>query len=200
MTALPRRRFSEEEYLIIERAAGYKSEFWDGEMYATAGAGNRHGLISWNIGGSLHAQFKGRPCIGYINHMRVRVAESGLYTYPDVIALCGEPKYLDGRNDTLLNPQLLVEVLSPSTEGYDHGEKFRRYRQLESLTDYLLVSQDRLLVEHWRRDPAAPHVWAILEYAQSSDYVRLASLDATFTLADIYERVQFPAVDSLPSR
>jgi Uma2 family endonuclease len=163
MTALPKRHVSEEEYLLIERAAEYKSEYWDGEMYAMAGASSRHGLIGLNIGAQLHAQFRNRPCEAYMNDMRVRVANSGMYTYPDVIAVCGEARFLDEHQDTLLNPQLLVEVLSPSTADYDRGEKLRRYRQLESLTDCLLVSQDRLLIEHWSRDATVPHVWTHLE-------------------------------------
>ena len=195
MTALPKTRFSEDEYLALERAAEYKSEYCDGEIFATAGAGGRHGLISWNIGGLFYTQFKGRPCLGYINDMRVRAADSGLYSYPDVIALCGEPKFLDEKLDTLLNPQLLVEVLSPSTANYEHGEKFRRYRRLESLTDYLLVSQDRAYIDHWSRDPSAPHVWSILEYSRMSDRIHLASLDVYLTVADVYHQVEFPAGD-----
>jgi Uma2 family endonuclease len=200
MTALSKPRLSEEEYLRVERAAEYKSEFWDGEMYAMAGTSRNHALISWNLGASLHAQFKGRPCFAFQNDMRVRVAESGLYTYPDVVAVCGEGRYLDDEQDTLLNPQLIVDILSPSTAAYDHGEKFRRYRQLASLTDYLLVAQSRPLVEHWSRDIAVPHAWAISESSQMTDRIHLASLDAELVLADIYAKVEFTTDNPSPAR
>ncbi len=199
MTALPKRHLSEEAYLAIERSAESKTEYWDGEMYSMAGAGATHGRIVWNVGATLHAQFKGRPRTGYTSDMRVRVADSGLYTYPDVIALCGDAEYLDERCDTLLNPQLVVEVLSPTTAAYDRGEKLRRYRQLASLTDYVLISQDRLLVEHWHREVAMPHVWTPLEYSRLSDRVQLAALNAELTLSDIYDKVELRLL-KMPSR
>jgi Uma2 family endonuclease len=200
MTALLKPRLSEEEYLRMERAAKSKSEFWDGEMYAMAGTSRNHALISWNLGASLHAQFKGRSCVAFQNDMRVRVADSGLYTYPDIVAVCGEGRYLDDEQDTLLNPQLIVEILSPTTAAYDHGEKFRRYRQIASLTDYLLVAQNRLLVEHWSRDAATPHAWAISDHSQITDCIHLASLDADLALADVYARVDFTAEIPAPAR
>jgi Uma2 family endonuclease len=200
MTALPKHRMTEGEYLAIERAAEYKSEFWDGEMYAMAGAALRHGAIGLNIGAQLNAQFRGRRCHAYMNDVRVRVADSGMYTYPDVVALCGEPLVLDAHEDTLLNPQLLVEVLSPSTERYDRNEKLWRYRQLESLTDILFVAQDRFLVERWSRDTAVPHVWTHTEYFQPTDRIRLVSLNAELALSDIYDGVDFSARDPSPAR
>ncbi len=200
MTALPKPRLSEEEHLSIERAAEYKSEFWDGAMYAMAGAGSRHGIIGLNIVAELHAQFRGRRCRAYLNDLRVRVADSGMYAYPDVIALCGEPQFLDAREDTLLNPQLLVEVLSPGNERSDRAEKLRRYRQLESLTDLLFVAQDRVFIEHWSREPAVPHVWTYFEYSQLTDSIPLVSLQARLALTDLYENVDFSTPSSARSR
>ena len=200
MTALLKQRLTEEEYLTIERAAENKSEFWDGEMYAMAGAGRRHGLIGLNIGAALHRQCRGRRCEAYMADMRVRAAESGMYTYPDVVAVCGQPQFLDEREDTLLNPQLLVEVLSPSTEHYDRGEKLRGYQQLESLRDLLLVSQQHPLLEHLSRDAAVPHVWSKTEYSQLTDRIQLVALNATLVLHDIYEEVDFSAPASARSR
>jgi Uma2 family endonuclease len=191
MSALPKRRLSEEEYLTIERAAEYKSEYIDGEMYAMAGAGLRHTKILLSFGAELHAQFRGRPCSAFVNDLRVRVADSGLYTYPDVLALCGEPRLLDHHTDTLLNPQLIVEVLSPSTENYDRGEKFRRYRQLESLTDYVLVAQNQMLVEHWSRQ--ATDLWKVREFNQPADRLRFESLAAEVVLSDVYDGVDLSA-------
>jgi Uma2 family endonuclease len=199
MTALPKRRFSEEEYLMIERAADYKSDFCDGEIYSMAGASERHLLLCSSIVGSLYAQFKGRPCKVYQSDMRVRVADAGMYTYPDVVAVCGQPRFLDARRDTLLNPQLLVEVLSPSTVDYDRGNKIWRYRRIESLTDYLIVAQDGVLVEHGRRNSAGQDIWTVREYAELSDRIELGSLGAGLSLSDIYERIDFQE-EQFPAR
>ena len=190
MHPMPRRLFSEEEYLLIERAATYKSEYLDGEIYAMAGAGREHALIISNLLGSLYAQFRGRPCEVYSNDLRVRVADSGLYTYPDVMALCGSARLLDDRKDTLLNPQLILEVLSPSTSSYDRGEKGVRYRQLESLRNYILVAQEEMWVQHWDRQHG--NTWIVTDHTQPTDRLRIEALDAELQLADIYERVVFP--------
>ena len=198
MHPMPHRLFTEEEYLTIERAADYKSEYVDGGIYAMAGAGREHSLLISNLSGLLYAQFRGRACEFYTNDMRVRVADGGLYTYPDLTALCGAPRLLDQRNDTLLNPQLIVEVLSPSTASYDRGEKWRRYRRLESLTDYILVAQEKMWIEHWSRQDG--DTWRISEYEQPSDRLHLAALQAELSLADIYERVVFPPQMLPPAR
>ena len=126
MSTLAKSFITPEEYLKIERQAEYKSEYFAGEMFAMAGAAERHNLICMNIYGLLHQQLRQRPCRAYPSEMRVSVSASGLYTYPDVVALCGEPKFLDDHRDTLLNPALIVEVLSPSTEAYDRGRKFEQ--------------------------------------------------------------------------
>src|SRR5271157_364012 len=144
---------TEEQYLEIERKAEYKSEFFQGEMFAMAGAGYAHNLLIMNAGAALHQQFRSRPCVVLPNDMRVRVSKTGLYTYPDLVALCGKPELLDARQDTLLNPNLIVEVLSPSTEAYDRGQKFAHYRAIESLSEYLLVSSDRVQVDLFTRQP-----------------------------------------------
>lgn len=198
MPALPKRRFSEEEYLLVERAAEYKSDYCDGEIFAMAGAGEPHVLISLNIGALLNLQFRGRPCRAYLSDMRVRVADSGMYTYPDVVAVCGEPRFLDVRRDTLINPGLIVEVLSPSTLDYDRGAKLWRYRQIESLTDYLLVSQDCVLIEHGSRDVSQPHVWTVREYSTLSDRLELKALGVHLPLAEIYDKVDFTGQDVPP--
>lgn len=199
MSALLKPRLTEDEYLAIEHEAEFRSEYIDGEMYAMAGAGEEHNLITGNIHGVLWQQFKGRPCKVYMSDMRVRAADSGLYTYPDVVALCGSSEILRAKGDTLLNPQLIVEVSSPSTAFYDRVEKFRRYQQIASFTDYLLVSQDEMFVEHRRRQADVPQGWVSHQYDQPADRIELAGLGARLTLAEIYDEVSFPAGPLKPS-
>lgn len=200
MSALPKSHLSEEEYLAIEHQASFRSEYIDGQMYAMAGAGEEHGLIAGNIHGTLWQQFKGRPCRVYMSDLRVRVANTGLYTYPDVLALCGQSEVLRAGGDTLLNPQFIAEVLSPGTAYDDRVEKFRRYQQIASFTDYLLVSQDRMFVEHRQRQADASRGWTACGYDQPADRIDFPTLEASLTLADIYDKVEFPSGPLQPSR
>ena len=148
MSALEKTYFTPEQYLEIERKADFRSEYYSGEMFAMAGGTDAHNLIAGNVFGLLWAHVKGRPCKTFSSDMKVQVTPSGLYTYPEVSLVCGEPRFADEKRDLLLNPLVIVEVLSPSTEAYDRGEKFAQYRRLDSLTYYLLVSQDKMRVEH----------------------------------------------------
>jgi len=148
---LERNRYRPEEYLDLERKAEYKSEYINGFIFAMAGASKEHNQITLNIASEIHHQLKGRPCFVYSNDMRVRIVETGMYAYPDIVATCSSPKFEDSYVDTLLNPMLIIEVLSDSTEAYDRGQKFAHYRRLASLTDYVLVAQDRACVEHYVR-------------------------------------------------
>ena len=147
MATQPRAFLTPEQYLEIERKAERKSEYWNGEMFAMAGATAPHNLVASNTSSLAHAQLRSKPCRVYQSDMRVRVLATGLNTYPDVVIVCGEQRFLDGHQDTLLNPKVIVEVLSPSTEAYDRGLKFAHYRQIESLDPYLLLSQDRMQAE-----------------------------------------------------
>jgi Uma2 family endonuclease len=131
------------EYLILERQAPYKSEYRDGQIVAMSGASRQHNIITANVVAELHAQLKQRSCTVLPSDMRVKVTSTGLYTYPDVVVVCGEALFDDNQQDTLLNPTLIVEVLSKSTEAYDRGDKFKHYRHLPSLAEYLLISQDK---------------------------------------------------------
>jgi Uma2 family endonuclease len=144
-------RLTEAEYLEIERTAEWKSEFFNGEMFAMAGATPEHVLIAGNVAAELRLQLRGRPCRVYPVDLRVKVSDTGLYTYPDVVVVCGEPRFDELRGDTLLNPTLIVEVLSSSTEAYDRGDKFAHYRRLDSLQEYVLVAQDRCRIERFLR-------------------------------------------------
>jgi len=181
------KKISEAQYLKMERAAEFKSELRDGRAYAMAGASERHNLIMGNTFVSLHNQLRRRPCRVYPSDMRVRVTAIGFYTYPDISVVCGRPEFADDTRDTLLNPTVIVEVLSPSTANYDRGEKFERYRQLPSLSEYLLVSQTRPLVEHYVRQPDGK--WLLTEYRELSDVVELPSIGCRLALSEIYEQV-----------
>jgi Uma2 family endonuclease len=191
MSTLAKSFLTPEEYLKIERQAEYKSEYFAGEMFAMAGAVEQHNLICLNIYGLLHQQLRQRPCRAYPSEMRVRVSDTGLYTYPDVTALCGEPKFLDDRRDTLLNPGLIVEVLSPTTEAYDRGRKFEHYRSIQSLAEYLLVSSDRVHADLYRRQPDG--LWVLSSAGEPGDTVELPSIACRLLLADVYEKVDFAA-------
>ena len=192
MGVLPKRFFTPEEYLALENPAEYKSQYVDGEIFAMAGAQPWHIEVVGNINAALLTKFRGRPCKTYSSEMRVRSKPGNLWTYPDVVALCGRPIFDTGGDpQTLLNPQVIFEVLSPSTEVFDRGDKFRRYRQLETLTDYVLVSSDRIRVEHHRVQENG--VWICEEYSRQTSRFHLANLDCELTLAEIYEGVTFPA-------
>src|SRR3989442_15220798 len=147
---------SPQEYLRLERQAAYKSEYVHGQIFAMGGASRKHNLVGGNIFGELRQQLKGRLCEAYMSDMRVKVTATGLYTYPDVVVVCGEPKFEDENVDTLINPTLIAEVLSDSTEAYDRGAKFGHYRKVDSLTEYLLVAQKEPRIEQYVRQAAGP--------------------------------------------
>lgn len=184
-----------EEYLATERLADYKSEYYGGEIFAMAGASEAHNTLCVNISGEFRSQFRGRACRTYANDMRVRVAANGLYTYPDVIAVCGERRFDDREQDTLLNPTVIVEVLSPTTELYDRSKKFALYSGLESLTDYLLVAQARPRVELYTRHGETQ--WLLTVAENLTSHVEIASIDCSLALSAIYENVGFEAGETL---
>jgi Uma2 family endonuclease len=176
-----------QEYLAIERRAEYKSEYFDGEMFAMAGASPAHNQITFNVAGEIHSQLKKRPCLGYANDMRVKISATGLYTYPDIVALCGPPRFEDNQKDTLLNPTVIIEVLSDSTEAYDRGKKFQHYRTLESLQEYVLIAQHECRVEHYVRQPG--NQWTLVEAHDLSESIQLSSIQCQLAVADIYDKV-----------
>ena len=190
MSTQPKTFLTPEQYLAIEREAEYKSEYFQGEMFAMAGAGEAHNVLVGNLVAGLHQQFRSRPCRVYSNDMRVRVSATGLYTYPDVVAACGERRFLDERRDTLLNPSLLVEVLSPSTEAYDRGRKFEHYRSIESLREYLLVASDRVHAELYTRQPDGR--WLLTSADRLEDSLDLESVGCRLALLDLYEKTDLP--------
>lgn len=188
MSALQKTFLSPAQYLELERKAEVKSEYYAGEMYAMAGASEAHILIVSNLTFEFVSQFRRRPCKTYATDMKVRIDASGLYAYPDVVLVCGNPDFTDGRHDTLLNPQVIIEVLLPSTAAYDRGEKFLHYRLLPSLTDYLLVSQTAMRVEHYARQPDGN--WLLMDVSGLEGEITLASVGCRLRLADIYDKVE----------
>lgn len=193
MSSLAQTWHTPEEYLSLERDAEYRSEYVNGQIYAMSGASREHNLIAVNIISALHSQFRGRPCEAYISDMRVKVSPTGMYTYPDAVAVCGEPSFEDGQLDTLTNPSVIIEVLSPSTEAYDRGEKFAHYRRLSSLTDYVLVSQDKARMEHYVRYGDTGEQWVLSEISDPNGRLHLASIGCDVMLRDIYDKVEFAA-------
>jgi Uma2 family endonuclease len=182
-----------EEYLEIERRAERKSEYFRGEMFAMAGASRRHVVIVANLVREFGNRLDAGPCEIYSNDMRLRVSSTGLYTYPDVMVACGDPQFADDQIDTVLNPILIVEVLSESTEAFDRGKKFEQYRTLPSLREYLLVAQDAPRIEQYTRQPDDRWLLAVTHGRDAS--IRLASIDCALPLARIYHKVDWPAVE-----
>ncbi|MGB7760729.1 MAG: Uma2 family endonuclease [Bryobacteraceae bacterium] len=187
MSTLPKTFLTPEQYLAIERQAESKSEYYQGEMFAMAGAGLAHNVLVANLVAGLHTQLRSRPCRVLPGDMRVRVAATGLYTYPDVVVVCGDPQFSDQRFDTLVNPSLIAEVLSPSTEAYDRGRKFEHYGALASLREYLLVASDRAHVDLYTRQ--ADGRWLLTSANRLEDTLELESVKCRVSLAELYEKV-----------
>ncbi|MEE8587203.1 MAG: Uma2 family endonuclease [Acidobacteriota bacterium] len=187
MSAEPQGRLGVEEYLALERGSETRHEYLDGEIFAMSGASREHNLIGTNIVGTLHPQLKRPGCEKYANDMRVRIPATGLYAYPDVVVACEEPRFEDDERDTLLNPTLIFEILSPSTEDYDRGRKFVHCRSLPSLQVYLLVAQDRIHVEVFTRQQ--DDRWVLWETDDLNATLELPAISATLAVADIYDRV-----------
>ena len=192
MPSQPKSYCTPEQYLTLERTAAYKSEYFRGEVFAMAGASPTHVLIVANIVAALHGQLRRRPCNVYSTDLRVQVQASGLYTYPDVVVVCGDLQFDDDHQDTLLNPTLIVEVLSESTQDYDRGGKFAQYRKIPSFMEYVLVAQDECQVEHFVKQ--AHGGWLLSETNRLDDTLSLSSIECTLLLSDVYEKVQFSAV------
>ncbi len=192
-------RMTSEEYLRIERAAESKHEFLNGEMFAMSGASLAHVTIVANIVAALHGQLRATPCRVGSADLRVKVQASGLYTYPDVVVVCGAARF-DAADiaDTVLNPTLILEVLSESTKDYDRGGKFEHYRKLESLREYILVAQDECHVEHFVRQP--DDRWLLSETNNQDDCLTLGSISSRLNVRDVYEKVDLASARAARSR
>jgi Uma2 family endonuclease len=195
--APPVKRLTEAEYLALERRAEIKSEFFEGEMFAMSGGTRLHSLISTNLAREFGNRLKDHRCVPYNADLRVKVMATGLLTYPDLSVVCGEPRLLDDEMDTLLNPTVVVEVLSDSTEGYDRGKKFKNYRQIPSLREYLLVSQKEPRIEQFIRQESG--FWLLREAAGIEATLELPSLQITVALGEVFAKVEFTPVPIRPS-
>jgi Uma2 family endonuclease len=190
MSSERKTHLSPEEYLALERKAEVRSEYLDGDMVAMSGGSREHNLIVINLAGEFRIQLKTRPCETYPSDMRVKISATGLYTYPDVVVVCGEPEFEDESVDTLINPTLIAEVLSDSTEAYDRGAKFGHYRKIDSLMEYLLVSQTEPRIEQYVRQATGP--WLRSEIRGLKSRLDLPSIQCAVDMAEIYERIVFP--------
>lgn len=181
-------RLTPAAYLAYERQqTDAKHEYLDGQLTAMTGASLAHNRIVSNVTGMLYTQFRGRACDHFSNDMRVYIPKTGLYTYPDIVALCAPPEFEDELFDTLLNPSVIIEVLSPSTEAYDRGNKFTHYRSIPSLQTYLLISQNHPACELFERQPDGR--WILSDAEGLDRQVTLAAIGCELALAAIYERV-----------
>ena len=186
MSQLAERVYTATEYLALERAAEHRSEFVDGRILTKSGGSLAHNYLVGNVLVGMRTQLRDRSCNILCNAMRVKVSETGMYAYPDVVALCEPPQLEDAYDDTLLNPAVIIEVLSDSTEKYDRGEKFAHYRRLESLREYILIAQDKIRVEQYVRH--GEH-WMLSEISDPEDILRIETLGCEIALRDIYDRV-----------
>ncbi len=189
LPAKDKKRYTAEEYFELERQAEYKSEFVDGEIFAFAGASEPHNLVTTNLTIALGSQLVGKPCKLYPGDMRVQLAKSTRYFYPDVVIVCGEAEFVSGTRDTLVNPTFVVEILSPSTKNYGRGEEFRRYRTLNSLQTYVLVSQHEPLVEVFERQE--DERWMFSELSALDSMISFPSIRCELLLEKVYDKVDF---------
>jgi Uma2 family endonuclease len=183
------RRLTEAEYLEIERCAEFRSEFFEGEMFAMAGGKPPHSLIATNLAREFGNQLKNSSCVVYNTDLRIKIEATGLLTYPDLSVICGPLQLAEGTDDTAVNPTVIVEVLSNSTEAYDRGKKFEHYRQILSLREYLLVSQDEPRIEQFIRQPDG--AWLMIEAVGMASRLEVPSLGIFIALAEVFSKVQF---------
>lgn len=190
MSAVSKRKMTAAEYLEIERAAPFKSEFFFGHMYAMAGASRFHNRIKDKIIGELYERIKNGPCLTFSSDQRVQLTPTGMFVYPDVVLVCDPPVFSELDSDSLVNPQVVIEVLSPSTEGYDRGFKFAQYQLLTSIREYVLVSQDRMRIERFVRQPNER--WELTVFADSDGEFSLETVPVSIPLAVVYAGVELP--------
>lgn len=189
MASNPVTKITEEQYLALDRAAEFRSEFLDGEIIAMSGGSMRHARLQQNISAGLDTPSRDRGCEVFGSDFRVRVSRR-MYTYPDISLVCGQPRLADEHQDTLLNPVVIFEVLSASTEKYDRGIKFQHYRTIDSLKEYILVDQDQVRIEQYARQ--ANNIWTLRDYQSLQEELTIASIGVSLPLSRIYDRVELP--------
>jgi Uma2 family endonuclease len=193
MSLSARSKLTVAEYLEVESGAATKSEFFDGEMWAMAGGSLTHAEICMNLTRAVANALAARPCRPYGSDLKVYSLETNSFFYPDLSVICGKPEFLPDRTDAVLNPSAIFEVLSPSTEARDRGVKFEAYRTMPSLTDYVLIAQDRPLVEHFTRRPDG---WLLVAYTALENAVELDSIEVAVTLSELYAKVDFSLAET----
>lgn len=182
--------FTPEDYLTFEREASERHEFLDGEIFAMAGESLSHSRVCMNLAREVGNKLKGKPCEALSPNMKVRTTSASLFSYPDLTIVCGAPLFHDRKKDVLVNPQVIFEVLSPSTEIYDRTTKFQRYRMgNETLTDYVLISQDKVFVEHFTK--SAGGEWIYRSYGEIENAFTIEIIECELNLSEIYDRVEF---------
>jgi Uma2 family endonuclease len=189
MVAKPQKFYSPEEYLALEETAEYRSEYYQGEIFAMAGGSANHNRIVKNLLIALDAALEAKSCEAFITEMRLHIKKNGLYTYPDVMVVCGKLMFVKGRSDTLTNPVMIVEVLSDSTQAYDRGAKFELYRAIETLQDYILIDQDRVHLEYFHKWKDGR--WVLTEFNDLEAVLHLESVAVEIPLSQIYQRVEW---------
>ena len=191
MASLPQfpTKMSEDEYLAFERNSDLKHEYIDGEVFAMAGASRYHNLMSVNVITTLRNQTKGSDCSVYPADMRVKILPLSEYTYPDISLICGEAEFAEGVFDSLVNPLVIIEVLSPSTEGYDRGKKFQKYRHMPSLQEYILIAHDSPRIERYYLNNAGN--WELTDIMGLDNTLKLASVPYELALSDVCDLVKF---------
>ncbi len=183
-----RKFITPEEYLRLERQSEEKHEYYNGEVFAMPSANENHNIVMGSALSALYGQLRKRPCQIYPSDMRVRIPATGLYTYPDISVVCGTTEFEDDGVDTLLNPTIIIEVLSSSTEQYDRGKKFQHYRTIPSLQEYILIAQDSVRIEHYARQGDQ---WILTDAKSIDSVLTLPSIDCMLALSDVYEKVNF---------
>ena len=196
MASLPQTRYTPEQYLELDRKADHRSEYVNGEVLAMAGASRVHNRITLNIGAALTAQLRGSSCEPFTSDLRVKSLATGSFLFPDVVVGCEPLEFEDNSLDILLNPTVIMEVLSPTTAADDRSWKFAHYRRLETLTDYVMLSQYQPFVEHYTRQGDQ---WVLTELTGLEAVLRLPSLGCDLPLSAIYERVEFAPDPEMPA-
>lgn len=191
MTVQPRLYLTETEYLERERVSTIKHEYYAGEIFAMPGASEAHNLIASSVNVIIYTQIRGRGCRIYPGDMRLKIVKTGLYTYPDLTIVYGTPEFTDMmKRDTLLNPTIIVEILSPSTERYDRGVKFQNCRTIETLKEYILIAQNKYHIERYIRHEG--NTWILTEAVGVDSTIAIESIQCILSLADVYELVALP--------
>jgi Uma2 family endonuclease len=185
----PERRYSPEAYLKLEEGAESKSEFLDGVIYAMTGGSLNHNRIAGGFYAALRAGLQGRTCEAFGSDLRLWIPAHNMFTYPDAMVICGSPEFLPKRNDTVVNPRLILEVLSKSTQDYDRGRKFEFYRSIPALCDYVLANQDRIYVEYYHK--LADGRWLLTEIDRADDTLHLEGIELTVSIQSIYATVDW---------